>query len=883
GSLFDKDHSIYIWGDGTTRTSLKGAQVTKIDSSGNKIWSTEQSALLNEGFITRAYADSNSIYAFGIGSTFFYCRIDKATGYVFYKKSTTDINNYGLIDFRDKGTDSLRVVCYSTTSTSPPYTTPIKTISISKINGNAAPPLPYGIPTLAPLYIDNNDIAYYYTATDSLVKYDVANGNILWRNKTWLEGAYYSRPPTNIGIIDNKIYLFGDRWARQVDENTGLTGWNKRMNVWMNDEFYPSDIVFKQDTIYVVSTNPYYGGYDIYNHLSKFSKIDGSPYIDGTIADTGAIDYYARGWFKGSKILVDSAANMHIFGHYVNDQTGQRAVKKFSWYGSLLAEKKLSVDSMINGKDNNLVPGRGPGYVTGALLNNEPFFIYTRYIQNDADASGRICYTALSNDLSVKTEKYFDNNAYQYPSTVTDIETAGIYTYVLKKQGFAVYVEKLFSADSLVWRLKLSDSCYFTPANLAVDSTGRIGVIGHSVNCRFNNDEISMTSKLPISRIVYIHPDGYILANIAMSPYFTTNKHYNLVGAENGFYVVSESAIAHPSPELPYEQTGIPAVSNFSSGFNNAQSNKIFLTINTADSLYIFSSRLTNTTDAFYTAVDKATLESGRKSMLTAHFPLGYLAHAVKCLQDSNYAYVSGLTGQGGKATIIKMNPRTGAVVWKYSSTIGGEAFKLSEDDAGYVYAFIKGTDTTRFVKLDPANGSLVWQYSKIEPDRFSRAIDMDINNHSKTLVAAGFNYVGALYKPYVISLNSQTGQLKDLQVIQGNPLEPTLVHAVETMHDSTVVIGGNLNIETLQGKFGYLLYKGNQVSCDYNYWTGSMSNLWENPGNWSCGVVPGPVSNVVIQGGNVILGSNAVVNTFVLAPGASFTITTGFNLTVLH
>ena len=99
-------------------------------------------------------------------------------------------------------------------------------------------------------------------------------------------------------------------------------------------------------------------------------------------------------------------------------------------------------------------------------------------------------------------------------------------------------------------------------------------------------------------------------------------------------------------------------------------------------------------------------------------------------------------------------------------------------------------------------------------------------------------------------------------------------------------MIGGNLNSELLDGKNGFLLFKGRSIStvtCINNYWLGSVNNNWETAGNWSCGLVPGSASNVIINGGSVQLNSNVTINTLTLGIGASFTINTGFNLTILH
>lgn len=889
GALYDKDGSIYLWGGGTSRTSLAAGQVRKVDSSGTELWNTAKSQLLNRGYIAHVYADSNFLYAFGIykfdynSSTFFFSKIDKSNGHVYYTKDNSPFNAYGLIDIRDKGPDSIRVVC----SPSNPVDPPVVAISINKMSGIAAASIPYGITDIYPLYIDTNDIAYYYTTTDSLVKYDAVQGTVLWRNKTFLAGANYSRPATHLRKENNKIYLFGDRYCRQVDDNTGTTAWNIRMSSRYNHEFWPQDIVFKNDTIYTTWQHPYSPA-DEYGHFSKFNKNTGAFYLDGTIADTGAvaIDYYATGYFRGYNIIVDSSSDIYLFGHYYNDQTGQRSVKKISWNGNLLSEKKLGVDSMPTLRSNNLISGWGPGAVSGFLRNNQPAFIYAKYIYNVNGATARLCFTGLSNDLSVKTERFYDNNAFLDPSTVVDITRAAAHNYVLKKQGFNVYLEKYFSADSMVWRKELSATCYFTPVTLAIDSLGMICVIGHSVNCASNSDQYSLTHRFPINRAIYLNPDGSIYGAFEISANTTTNKQPNLIGTDNGFFLVSDAGVFKLDKDNVDLLLNTSVLSNFSSSLWNAQSSKIFLTVNDTDSIYVFSTWLGTPTAAFYHAVSKQTLQA-RKSMITSSFPGGYLMHAVKSLRDSNVAYVAGSAKSPNNyynGTIAKLNYKTGAVTWKYTSANKSfEFFKVVEDDAGFIYGMATKGDTAIIVKLNGLDGNLVWSFQKIESNRYSKSVDMDINNAGKTLVVAGFNYVGIEYLPYILSLNSQTGALIDLRILKGDIGEPNLIQAVESMQDSVVMIGGNLHSEMLYGKYGYIWFKGGSVPCTTNYWLGSVNNSWENAGNWSCGIVPGPASNVIINGGTVVLGSNTTINTFTLAPGATFLISSGFNLEVLN
>jgi PKD repeat protein len=67
------------------------------------------------------------------------------------------------------------------------------------------------------------------------------------------------------------------------------------------------------------------------------------------------------------------------------------------------------------------------------------------------------------------------------------------------------------------------------------------------------------------------------------------------------------------------------------------------------------------------------------------------------------------------------------------------------------------------------------------------------------------------------------------------------------------------------------------------NTWTGNAGTAWENPANWSCGMLPDGNTDVLINSGTVILSSNGICRSLTVAPGASFTILPGYVLTVTH
>lgn len=65
--------------------------------------------------------------------------------------------------------------------------------------------------------------------------------------------------------------------------------------------------------------------------------------------------------------------------------------------------------------------------------------------------------------------------------------------------------------------------------------------------------------------------------------------------------------------------------------------------------------------------------------------------------------------------------------------------------------------------------------------------------------------------------------------------------------------------------------------------WTGTAGSAWEDPSNWSCGSVPDNNTDVVVNSGTLVINSNVTIRTLKIKPGATITVNTGFNLTVLR
>lgn len=66
--------------------------------------------------------------------------------------------------------------------------------------------------------------------------------------------------------------------------------------------------------------------------------------------------------------------------------------------------------------------------------------------------------------------------------------------------------------------------------------------------------------------------------------------------------------------------------------------------------------------------------------------------------------------------------------------------------------------------------------------------------------------------------------------------------------------------------------------------WKGLTSAAWENPANWSCGVIPDGFTDVIIPTGSnplPVINSNAACRSLMLKPGTSLTVGSGFNLDI--
>jgi uncharacterized repeat protein (TIGR03803 family) len=68
------------------------------------------------------------------------------------------------------------------------------------------------------------------------------------------------------------------------------------------------------------------------------------------------------------------------------------------------------------------------------------------------------------------------------------------------------------------------------------------------------------------------------------------------------------------------------------------------------------------------------------------------------------------------------------------------------------------------------------------------------------------------------------------------------------------------------------------------NYWMGTVSNAWEDPANWSCGVLPDSVTNVIVNSAvpfEPVINTNNICKSIILNPAINLTVTNGHRFIV--
>lgn len=172
-----------------------------------------------------------------------------------------------------------------------------------------------------------------------------------------------------------------------------------------------------------------------------------------------------------------------------------------------------------------------------------------------------------------------------------------------------------------------------------------------------------------------------------------------------------------------------------------------------------------------------------------------------------------------------------------------------------------------------------IWRYEVTYNNTQKQTIFFSVN--SAPVMACANNY-------YMLTSNI-TGSAYQWQVNNGS--------GFVNISDDAIYAG--TTTRQLQLKQTPSAFNGNQYRCmvegsysshilDLKFisnWQGTVSNAWENPANWSCGIVPDGNTDVVIQrtSNNPVISSSAVCRSITVNRLAAVTVNTGFQLTVTH
>ncbi len=81
------------------------------------------------------------------------------------------------------------------------------------------------------------------------------------------------------------------------------------------------------------------------------------------------------------------------------------------------------------------------------------------------------------------------------------------------------------------------------------------------------------------------------------------------------------------------------------------------------------------------------------------------------------------------------------------------------------------------------------------------------------------------------------------------------------------------------------VIFPGPEPACNFNYWTGATDVAWENPLNWSCGIIPNITTNVIIGSGKSNypeINSMAFCKSLFNTSGTSVNVNSGFKLEIV-
>lgn len=274
----------------------------------------------------------------------------------------------------------------------------------------------------------------------------------------------------------------------------------------------------------------------------------------------------------------------------------------------------------------------------------------------------------------------------------------------------------------------------------------------------------------------------------------------------------------------------------------------------------------------------------------------GYMVSGYSSSQNGD---VTGNKGMGD-AWIVKLDS-LGNIAWNKcygGSNHDGAGSAAQTADGGYIIsaytqsddgdvAGYHGMSDLWVIKTD-AYGAIEWQ-------KTLGGTGDDLGGEIQQTFDSGYVVVGfsesndgdldsvkGLTDVWVVKL-TDSGTIKWSKTMGGSDLE--YAYSIRQSSDSGYIVGAlsasnDGDLTTNHGMTDYWIIKLAK-DVKVNTWGGATNAAWEDPANWTAGVVPDNDTAVVIEAGSVILNKSTRVRNLYLKPKVNFTVRKGANLTI--
>lgn len=251
-------------------------------------------------------------------------------------------------------------------------------------------------------------------------------------------------------------------------------------------------------------------------------------------------------------------------------------------------------------------------------------------------------------------------------------------------------------------------------------------------------------------------------------------------------------------------------------------------------------------------------------------------------------------SGRGGNAVVDEDKSGIGAFVWTASSSCPPliKSFTPTNAITGSIIT-IKGSSLTGTTAVS-FGGTAAASFMVVADTMITAVVGngtfgaVSVTTANGTITKTGFNYMlcpGGINTSLVSDVSGSSYQW---QVNTGGGFTNVSNGINYSGATSSILLLNNIP----SSWYGYqyrCFVNGNTYSNTFTLkftdtWTGAGGTAaWENPANWSCGTVPDANTDVIINTGTVILNSTTSCRSISVSNSASFTVNTGYKLTVLQ